>query len=40
MERLTYQEDTPIEYAYNVYRADRYRYNITLHKNQIQENWQ
>lgn len=40
MERLTYQNDTPIEYAYNVYRADRYRYNITLHKNQINKDWQ
>mgnify|MGYP002247838005 FL=1 len=35
MERLSYQDNVPIEYAYNVYRADRYRYNITLHKNQI-----
>lgn len=40
MERLTYQDDVPIEYAYNVYRADRYRYNITLHKNQISKDWQ
>lgn len=40
MERLTYQNDTPIEYAYNVYRADRYRYNIVLHKNQIDKEWQ
>lgn len=40
MERLTYQDDMPIEYVYNVYRADRYRYNITLHKNQISKDWQ
>ena len=40
MERLTYQNDTPIEYAYNVYRADRYRYYIVLHKNQIDKEWQ
>ncbi len=41
MERLTFeQNDIPIEYVYNVYRADRYRYNITLHKEQIEKTWE
>lgn len=39
MERLTYEGDNPIEYAYNVYRADRYRYHITLHKDQLSSSW-
>lgn len=39
MERLTYEGDNPIEYAYNVYRADRYRYHITLHKEQLGNSW-
>ena len=39
MERLTYEGDNPIEYAYNVYRADRYRYHITLHKEQLGSSW-
>ena len=31
MERLSYQDNVPIEYAIlMIYRADRYRYNITL----------
>ena len=39
MQRLTYQGDEPVEFAYNVYKADRYRYNIMLHRDQINRAW-
>ncbi|MBP2641512.1 MAG: hypothetical protein H6Q66_2463 [Firmicutes bacterium] len=30
-ERVTYANETPVEYSYNIYRADQYRYNVILH---------
>ena len=34
MDRLTYAGDKLVEFSYNVYRADRYRYHVVLHKDQ------
>ncbi len=34
MERLAYAGDELVEFSYNIYRADRYRYHVTLHKDQ------
>jgi GntR family transcriptional regulator len=31
MERLAYAENELVEFSYNVYRADRYRYQVVLH---------
>lgn len=32
MERMAYAEDILVEFSYNVYRADRYRYHVVLYK--------
>jgi len=32
MERMMYDEDILVEFSYNVYRADRYRYHVVLYK--------
>lgn len=34
MERLAYAGDELVEFSYNVYRADCYRYHVTLHNDQ------
>ena len=33
MERVTYAGEQPIEYSYNVYRSDQYKYHVTLYHN-------
>jgi len=30
-ERITYAVDEPVEYSYNIYRADQYKFNVVLH---------
>lgn len=33
VERVTYAGDEAVEYSYNVYRADQYKYHVTLYHN-------
>ena len=35
MERITYAGEKPVEYSYNVYRGDQYKYNVTLYHNSV-----
>ena len=35
MERIAYAGEKPVEYSYNVYRGDQYKYTVTLYHNSV-----